>query len=234
VLPHEKQHPRPNLRNKIYMSKRFWTKVVATSFRTLGVTMTPGSTPVTVLSSDSSGYVTSAKGATVPSDAEAGYAKGAKFVKTNGTVGATEYTNEGDETSCDFNALVTTSGDITAVVAGDGLTGGATSGSATLDVVAGTGLTAAADAIGLATGYTPSHIVKFAGTFTTAGGDAAESITVAGATATDIAIVTVKTAGVSPVSIVAAAAGTDAIAVTMSADPSTDHVLQYTVFRAVS
>lgn len=38
-------------------------------------------------------------------------------------------------------------GDITAVVAGDGLTGGATSGSATLNVVGGTGITANADDI---------------------------------------------------------------------------------------
>ena len=38
-------------------------------------------------------------------------------------------------------------GDITAVVAGDGLTGGANSGSATLDIGAGTGIDVAADAI---------------------------------------------------------------------------------------
>lgn len=74
----------------------------------------------------------------------------------------------------------------------------------------------------------------FAGTFTTLGGDAAESITVTGATDTDIVVVTVKTAGAVPRSIVAAAAGTDTIAVTMSDDPSTDHVLQYVVFRAAS
>lgn len=41
------------------------------------------------------------------------------------------------------------SGDITAVVAGNGLTGGATSGSATLNVVGGTGLTANANDIAL-------------------------------------------------------------------------------------
>jgi hypothetical protein len=86
----------------------------------------------------------------------------------------------------------------------------------------------------LASGITPSHVVKFAGTFTTAGGDAAESISVPGALGTDIVAVTVKTAGASPASVVAAAAGTDAIAVTMSADPDTDHVLQYVVYRAAS
>lgn len=83
-------------------------------------------------------------------------------------------------------------------------------------------------------GILPSHVAKYAGTFTTVGGDAAEAITVTGAAATDIVVVTVKTAGVSPASVVAAAAATNAINVTMSADPSSDHVLQYVVFRAVA
>jgi hypothetical protein len=86
----------------------------------------------------------------------------------------------------------------------------------------------------LASGVSPSHVVKYAGSFTTAGGDAAESISVSGVTGTDIAIVSVKTAGGTPRSIVAAAAGTDAIDVTMSGDPSTDHVLHYVVYRAAS
>jgi hypothetical protein len=86
----------------------------------------------------------------------------------------------------------------------------------------------------LASGVTPSHVVKYAGSFTTLGGDASESITVAGVVATDVALVTVKTAGATPRSVVAAAAGTNAIAVTMSGDPSTDHVLHYVVFRAAS
>lgn len=80
----------------------------------------------------------------------------------------------------------------------------------------------------------PSHVVKYAGTFTTLGGDTTESITVTGALATDIVTVTVKTAGAVPVSIVAATAATNAITVTTSADPSTDHVLQYLVFRAAT
>lgn len=86
----------------------------------------------------------------------------------------------------------------------------------------------------LATGVAPSHVAKFGGTFTTLGGDASESISVPGALGTDIVQLSVKTAGGTPRSIVAAAAGTDAIAVTMSGDPSTDHVLQYIVFRAAS
>lgn len=80
---------------------------------------------------------------------------------------------------------------------------------------------------------TRSHVVKYAGSFTTVGGDAAESISVSGVVATDIVQVSVKTAGATPRSIVAAAAGTNAIAVTMSGDPSTDHVLHYVVLRAV-
>lgn len=74
---------------------------------------------------------------------------------------------------------------------------------------------------------------RFGGTFTTAGGDASETITVTGALATDIVAVTVKTAGATPRSIVASTAAANAINVTLSGDPSTDHVLQYVVFRAI-
>lgn len=86
----------------------------------------------------------------------------------------------------------------------------------------------------LDSGITPSHIVVAAGEFTTAGGDAAETITVSGCLVTDIAIVTVKTAGSTPRSIVAAAAASGQIDVTMSDNPSTDHVLAYMVLRAAA
>jgi len=46
-------------------------------------------------------------------------------------------------------------GDITAVVAGDGLTGGATVGSATLDVGAGTGISVSSDAVAIDTSVVP-------------------------------------------------------------------------------
>lgn len=84
----------------------------------------------------------------------------------------------------------------------------------------------------LETALSEPYIIKYAGSFTTVGGDASESITVTGATSSDIALVFVKTAGATPRSVVAAAAGTNAIAVTMSGDPSTDHVLVYVVLRA--
>lgn len=81
------------------------------------------------------------------------------------------------------------------------------------------------------TTVTPAASAAYRGTFTTLGGDATESIPVVGVTAADIVQVNVKTAGGTPRSVVAAAAGTDAISVTLSGDPSTDHVLQYIVFR---
>lgn len=82
--------------------------------------------------------------------------------------------------------------------------------------------------------YAGSHKILAAGTHTTAGGDATESITVSGATSSDIAIVVLKTAGAIPRTITTATAATDAITVVLSGDPSTDHVLSYMVLRAVS
>lgn len=49
-------------------------------------------------------------GLTVPTDGTAGYVPGAEFIKTNGTIGATRYINEGSVTSCDFNAVPASTG----------------------------------------------------------------------------------------------------------------------------
>lgn len=54
-------------------------------------------------------------------------------------------------------------GDITDVVAGNGLTGGAASGSATLSVGAGTGISVAADTIALDTTYTDGRYLRLTG-----------------------------------------------------------------------
>jgi len=54
-------------------------------------------------------------------------------------------------TSLYVNGTAVGTGDITGVTAGNGLTGGATSGNATLNVGAGTGISVAADTVGLAT-----------------------------------------------------------------------------------
>lgn len=86
----------------------------------------------------------------------------------------------------------------------------------------------------LATGVVPSHIVKFAGTFTTAGGDANESISVAGVLGTDLCFVQLKTKGGTPRTILTAVCGTDTIDMVLSGDPSTDHVIVYQVLRASS
>lgn len=70
------------------------------------------------------------------------------------------------------------------------------------------------------------------GNFTTVGGDANEAITVSGALATDIAIVTLKTAGSTPRTILTAAAATNAINLVFSGDPAADHVVSYLLVRA--
>jgi Ni,Fe-hydrogenase III small subunit len=79
----------------------------------------------------------------------------------------------------------------------------------------------------------PKAVVA-AGTFQTVGGDAAETITLASVEANDIVMVSVKTAGASPVTVAAASAAAGSISVTMSADPAADHVLQYIVVRALA
>lgn len=86
----------------------------------------------------------------------------------------------------------------------------------------------------LDSGIEPSHVVKYAGTFTTVGGDVNEAITVTGAAATDIVHVTLRVAGATPRTVLTAVPATNAINVVMSGDPSTDHVLQYTVLRAAT
>jgi len=53
---------------------------------------------------DKQGNKLRGRGDTVPTDADAGWAKGAVFIKTDGGAGTTMYVNEGSATSCDFNA----------------------------------------------------------------------------------------------------------------------------------
>jgi hypothetical protein len=73
--------------------------------------------------------------------------------------------------------------------------------------------------------------IVWAGAHTTVGGAAAEAITLTGLLATDIPMVVLKTQGASPQTILTTVATADTLTVTFSADPSTDHVLYYTVFR---
>lgn len=77
------------------------------------------------------------------------------------------------------------------------------------------------------------HVVAM-GLFTTAGGDANESITAAGVLGTDTALVWVQKAGGTPRTVDTITPGTGSIAVVMSGDPSTDHKLGWIVVRAAA
>lgn len=172
-----------------------------------------------VLEYNVDGDILRCTGTTVPTADSAGFAKGCLFIKTDaadGTKGV--YENQGTKLLSDFNLM----GDISsAEIAADAITGAKI----------------ADDAVSLEhldSGITPSHIVVYAGEFTTAGGDADETISVSGVVATDLVHVTVHTAGATPRTVVDASAGTDQIDVDMSGDPSTDHVLTYSVLRAVA
>lgn len=77
----------------------------------VGISETPDTTTVTVSEKDGSGLVTECAGNTAPTDGEAGYKKGCKFIDLN-TVNGTnpEWINVGDESSCQFAQLVDTLG----------------------------------------------------------------------------------------------------------------------------
>jgi len=86
----------------------------------------------------------------------------------------------------------------------------------------------------LATGVTPSHVVKYGGQATTAGGAAAEAITVTGAAATDLAFVQMVDDGTSNVTIINAVVTTNTLTVTFSADPGSDTIVNYQLLRAAA
>ena len=77
----------------------------------------------------------------------------------------------------------------------------------------------------------PQRLVKFSGTHTTAGGSATESITVTGVITSDIVHVTMEAEGAVAVTLLTSKTNTDAVDLKFSADPSTDHVVTYTVLR---
>jgi hypothetical protein len=81
-------------------------------------------------------------------------------------------------------------------------------------------------------GCVPSHFIAYAGLHTTVGGAAAEAITVAGALATDVAIVCYGATDDTD-TILKSVLTADTLTVTMSADPSTAHKLAYMILRAV-
>jgi len=160
-------------------------------------------------------------GATVPSDAVDGYAKGCLFIDTDVVTGTVSvYVNQGTKDSCVFK-LVNVDTTVAAELAADAVE---TAKIKDLNVTLAK----------LAAAIAPSHVVKYAGSFTTAGGDAAETISVPGALSTDIAIVTLKAKGGTPRTILTAVAATDGITLEFSGDPSTDHVVAYQIIRATA
>ena len=86
----------------------------------------------------------------------------------------------------------------------------------------------------LASGITPSHIVKDAAQVTTVGGSATEAFTVTGVAATDLVFVQVKNDGTNNRTVLSAAATLNTITVIFSGDPGADLVLYYQVLRAAS
>lgn len=79
--------------------------------------------------------------------------------------------------------------------------------------------------------FKPSHHIFNAGVHTTVGGDATEVITVAGATANDVALVVFNTTNDTD-TILKSVLTANTLTVTLSADPSTAHKLAWMVLRA--
>ncbi len=147
----------------------------------------------------------------------------------------------------DFSKLAAlTSGNILVGSAGTVPTSVTMSGDAT--IIASGALTIANDAITtvkilnanvtlakLASGITPSHVIKFANQLTTVGGAAAEAFTVTGAVgATDRAFVQIVDDGTGNVTVLQAVVTDNTLTVTFSANPGNDCVFNYQIIRAVS
>jgi len=148
--------------------------------------------------------------ANIPSGT-AGFAEGCEIIATD--TGA-HYYNTGSATSCTF------------VVGG------------TIGALSITTASIQANAVTLAklaTGITPSHVVKFAGKITWSGSGASLATTVAGVAATDIVLTTIQTVPTQAAYILSAAPTTNTITIVLSAaNTSNDAVIAYQVLRAVS
>lgn len=81
-------------------------------------------------------------------------------------------------------------------------------------------------------GSPPSHVIKYAGQPTTAGGAAAEVISVPGVLATDYAFVQMVDDGTNNTTVLNAVCTADTLTVTFSADPGADAIINYQVIRA--
>jgi len=86
----------------------------------------------------------------------------------------------------------------------------------------------------LATGVTPSHVAKYAGTTSAyGGGGTSNAWTVTGAAATDVVSAVIR-ASANAVSIVKAVLTTNTLTVHFSADPGANTTVDYVVMRAAA
>lgn len=175
----------------------------------MGTNYFPTGVAVQVGLTDEFGNAVLAKGtvANKPS-AVAGYAKGCDYFATD--TGA-HYYNTGTATSCTFT-----------------LVGTVTAGSVDTAELADAGVTLAK----LASGITPSHVVKFAGT-ASGGTTATRAYTVTGAVAGDVATAVIR-ASTNAASIQKATLSTDTLTVLFSTDPGASTTVDYTVLRAAA
>ena len=82
---------------------------------------------------------------------------------------------------------------------------------------------------------TPSHVVKYAGTFTWTGGGASEAVTVTGVAATDIVVASFLVNPTEAAYIAKVVPTTNTITVTLSAaNTSNDAQISYVVYRAAA
>lgn len=171
-----------------------------------------GNTTVDIALTDETGAAMLAKCTTanIPS-AVAGYAEGCELIATDS---GTHYYNTGTVSSASFVA----GGTITA-----------------LSVATGSIQANAVTLAKLASGITPSHIVKFAGKITWSGSGVSLATTVSGVVSGDIVEATIQTAPTQAAYLVSAAPTTDTITLVLSAaNTSNNAVIAYTVFRAAS
>lgn len=129
----------------------------APSFRKVKHTVTINSQTISPVLYDENGKILMAYGTAAAStqNSQDDYAKGALYIDTDVSTGtAGVYQNIGTAASSSFELVtVASTGDITEVLAGNGLTGGGSSGSLTINAVAGPGIDVQADSIGIADSY---------------------------------------------------------------------------------
>ena len=147
--------------------------------------------------------------------------------------------DDGAVTATQLGALAVTDAKLNtaAVTAGKIATGGVSAsnqfGSGVVDTTA---LGANAVTLAkLATGITPSHVVKFAGKITWSGSGASLATTISGIVSTDIVICTIQTAPTQAAYLVSAAPTTDTLTITLSAaNTGNNAVIGYMILRAAA